>query len=103
MARHAAATEQAVAALHDLVVVDRRRMLRVVVAALTEERQLRDQHAVVAGSVRIVARRATLAVDAGVFKQPRAALLGVTRRARLVDRVAGLQQLDVGGAVRVMA
>ena len=48
MTRDATATEQSIAALRHLVVVNGRRMLHVVMAALAEERQLGNQHAVVA-------------------------------------------------------
>ena len=103
MTRDTTATEQPIAALRHLVVVNRGRVLGVVVAPLAEERQLRHQHAVVVRAMRIVAGRAAFTVDAGVLEQERSALLRVARRARFVDAVAGAQQLDVGRAMRVVA
>ena len=103
MAGHAAAAEQPVAAFHDLVVVNCRRVPRVVMAPLAEERQLRYQHAIVVRTVGIVTGRTTFTADARVLEQERSALLGVARSARFVHAVAGLQQSDVGRPVRVVA
>ncbi len=99
----AAARQHAVAAVVQLVlVVDGRRVPRVVVAALAEHGLLRDEHALVRRAVRVVATRAVV-THGGVLVQERAALLRVAADAGLVEPVAHLQQLDVGGAVRVVA
>ena len=82
--------------------VDRRRMPRGHVAALAEERQLRDEHPVVVAAVRVVARHAGVR-DRRVLPQIRSALLGVAAGAALVDRRADLQQPDVGRPMRVVA
>src|SRR5262249_6831414 len=81
MAVHAGASNHAVAAAgHLRSVVDRRRMPAADVASLAEHRRLRDEHAVVVRTVRIVAAGAVLAAGR-VLPEERAALLGVAARA----------------------
>ena len=67
-------------------VVERARMARVQMAALTEIRHLRDQQLVVIRAVRLMARRAVLA-DRRVLPQERPALLGVAGVAELIQRI----------------
>src|SRR5687768_17252351 len=67
-------------------VVERSRMARVQMAALTEIRHLRQQQLVVIRAVGLMARRAVLA-DGGVLPQERTALLGVAGVAELIHRI----------------
>ena len=99
----AATRQHPVAAVVQLrLVVDGGRVPRVVVAPLAQHRRLGDEHALVLRPVRIVTARAVVA-HRSVLVQERPALLGVAADARLVQPVAGLEQLDVGRAVRVVA
>ena len=105
MAVHAGPSKHPVALLRcdGRVVVDRRRMLRRDVTALTEHRHAYVQHAIVRRAVRVVARRAVLA-HRRVLPEHRSAHLGVTARAQLVDRTPDFQVLDVADrAVRIVA
>ena len=77
-------------------------MPRADVAPLAEHRELRDEHAIVVGPVRVVAGVAGLA-HRRVVPEIGPALLGVAADARLVDPVADLEHPDVGRSVRVVA
>ena len=82
-------------------IVDRARMSRRHVTALAENRRLRHQHPLVRRAVRIVACRTS--VTAGrVLPQIWSALVGVTGRAQLGDRITLAQQLHVGRPVHVV-
>jgi len=72
------------------------------VTTLAEERHLADEHPVVVGPVGIVARDAALA-DRRVLPQVGSALVGMARRATLVNRRSHLEQLDVRAPVDVVA
>jgi hypothetical protein len=71
-------------------------------APLTQERQFRDEQALVRRPVRVVARRAVLA-HRRVLPQERPALLLVTARTGFVDAVAHTQQADVLRTVHIVA
>ena len=102
VAIHTAASDQSVAAGHELAaIVDGRRMSGADMTPLAEHRQLRNEHPLLVRSMRIVARVAGLA-NRRVVPQIRAALLGVTADARFVHPIAHSQQAGVGRPVRVM-
>lgn len=102
MAVHARAAEEPVARRSHGVVVDCRWMPRANMAALAEHGKLSDEHAVVRGPVRVVTTDTALSTGR-MFPEERAALFGVATDAGLTDPVARLQQLDVGGSMRIVA
>ena len=102
---HAARADQAVRAggvLQGEPVVDRRWMTRRHVTPLAEEGHFRYQQALVVRSVRVVTRHARVC-HRRVLPQIWTALLRVAAGARFVHRRPDLEQLDVGGPVRVVA
>lgn len=83
-------------------VIDRARVTRADVASLTEDGRLRDEHALVGRSMRIVTRHASIATRR-VLPQEGTSLLGMARGAQLGNRIALAQQLHVRRAVSVVA
>jgi len=77
-------------------------MPRADMAALAEHRRPRDEQAIVVRAVRIVAGAAALAT-CGVVPEERPALLGMARKAALVDVIADTKLLDVCRSVRIVA